>query len=693
MITTNRLCPPPAVPVQTQATAPGATPDDVYVPGEVLLKSRGSSAALTTDSLRALGIASMRRLPVPVGMRAAVGGDIFHARLLPGVGVSEAVQRLQADGAVQWAEPNFVVRALDASPAPLTRVPNDLDSRLWGLRNDGHPGADIGTVEAWATTVGRRVEEGGPLVAILDTGADLTHPDLQANLYTNPGEVPGDGLDNDGNGVVDDVHGHDFSAGEADPVDRRGHGTHVAGTIGAVGDNGQGVVGVAWKTSLMPLKFLGDSGIGDTAAAIDALLYAERMGVRVTSNSWGGSNYSRALHEVLANSHALHVCAAGNDGSDNDAAPVYPAAYDVDNVVSVAATDARDTLASFSNWGARTVDIAAPGDGIFSTIPGGYDTKRGTSMAAPHVTGALALLLAENPTLTNAELKARLLDSADPLPALEGRVASGRLDVARMLSRDAVAPDAPSGLCAVESAPDHVTLQWTASGDDGNDGSASRYVLRWREGDGPEREALGLPRPSPAGAAQAFRLPLLPSATPRTLQIALEARDEAGNAATATAQVDVPGGSVWFRDDFVSGLGQWTAQGPWVIERDHGRVGVTDSLNGDYAPRTDVWLASRDIDLTAAVQPQLVFDGRWTVEKKFDSLAVEVSTDGGQTFRVLERLDGQTPWETHRVDLSSAAGEKARVRFHLMSDSDIEMDGLHLANVQVVEAQRKPSSS
>ena len=719
-------------------------PAEDYVPGEVLFKTRASVMELAADDLHAVGIASLHRLPMPAGMRATVGGDIYHARLEPQVEVPDAVRRLQASGRAVWAEPNYVVRALDGPPMPIplpggapppaastqgpppltappadgpspTRLPDDLDGRQWGLHNLETPGADVHAPEAWATTVGRRADEGGPIVAIVDSGIDLTHPDLQANIYTNPAEVPGDGIDNDGNGLVDDVHGHDFATGRPEPVDGAGHGSHVAGIIGAVGDNGQGVVGVAWKTSLLPLRFLDDTGFGDTAAAAEALLYAEKMGARVVNNSWGGMHFSHTLLEVLQNSHALQVCAAGNDGASSDDVPVYPAGYDLGNILAVAATDAHDQLASYSNRGLRTVDMAAPGDQIWSTIPGGYGSKRGTSMAAPHVTGAAALVLSEFPQLTASQLRERLMDSTDPLPSLEGQVASGgRLDVARALSHDEMPPAAIGDLRVDGATADGVTLRWTATGDDGTEGAAARYDLAWWDETGGQGSAplldgapsrrtsnhrvvdpdapgehfvFGLPRPSVAGTDERFTIPLLPSATPRTLRVALQVRDKVGNApAVAEAHVEVPPAPVWFRDEFDGDLAQWDVQGGWSLERDHGVTSVTDSPGGDYPPDADLWLATHDIDLTGAVHPELSFRGRWTVENKFDHLTVEASTDGGRTFEVLQPLEGSTPWATHRVDLTPLAGQRVRLRFHLVSDGDIEMDGLHLDDVLVAEA-------
>jgi len=252
----------------------------------------------------------------------------------------------------------------------LDAMPDDPDlADLWGMHNTGQtngtPDADVDAPEAWNIATG----SSDIVVGIIDTGVDYTHPDLAANIWTNDGEVAGNGLDDDGNGFVDDVHGYDFVNDDGDPMDDNRHGTHVAGTIAAVGDNGVGVAGLNWSSSIMALKFLNSGGWGFTSDAVRALNYATMMrtdygvNVRLTSNSWGGGVYVQALYDAIAASGEagmLFIAAAGNRSSDNDAQPFYPSAYDLDNVIAVAATDHNDDLAAFSCYGATTVDLAAP---------------------------------------------------------------------------------------------------------------------------------------------------------------------------------------------------------------------------------------------------------------------------------------------------------------------------------------------
>lgn len=324
----------------------------------------------------------------------------------------------------------------------------------WALNNVGQaggvPDADIDAFEAWQVTTGSR----NVVVAIVDSGIDFTHPDLAANIWTNPREVAGNGCDDDGNGYIDDVHGWDFVENDNTPQDGFYHGTHVAGIIGAVGNNGLGVSGVSQQVSILPLRFQNNSGSGYTGAAVSALNYITRLklaGVPIvaTNISWGGgTTASLSLQTALqaqANAGITVVVAAGNNGGDNDAVPRYPSSYAFENIISVAGSDTSDNLLGFSNYGATSIDLAAPGAGILSTLPGGgYGAISGTSMAAPHVTGTVALLASVRPNATVAQIRSAILDSADHVPALTGKVATGgRLNAFAALGRIMASVPAP----------------------------------------------------------------------------------------------------------------------------------------------------------------------------------------------------------------------------------------------------------
>ncbi|MCS6772098.1 MAG: S8 family serine peptidase [Kiritimatiellae bacterium] len=344
-----------------------------------------------------------------------------------------AIKAYRSRREVRFVEPNYRLRKLV--------VPNDpMFSDLWGLRNIGQgggvPGADINVTNVWALygTGNTNV-----IVAVIDTGIDVTHPDLVANLWQNPGEIPGNAVDDDGNGIVDDVFGARWTNGDGsptsgNPMDGDGHGTHVGGTIGAVGNNNLGVAGVNWAVRLMALKFLDDSGSGWTADAIAAIEYAISKGAHILNNSWGGGRFSQALEEAIeaaGDADQLFIAAAGNSNNDNDSVPMYPASYDAWNIIAVASSDRRDRMSSFSSYGRSSVDLAAPGSAIRSTVPGaGYDDYSGTSMATPHVAGAAALLKSIFPNATAEQLKQMILDGARRLPVWEGKtVTGGRLDV------------------------------------------------------------------------------------------------------------------------------------------------------------------------------------------------------------------------------------------------------------------------
>ncbi|MBI2824505.1 MAG: S8 family serine peptidase [Planctomycetia bacterium] len=334
----------------------------------------------------------------------------------------------------RYVEPDFVL-------STTVTTPNDtLYSTLWGMNNTGQTGgtadADIDAPEAWDLATG----SSDIVVGVIDTGVDYTHSDLAANIWTNPGEIPGDGIDNDNNGFVDDIRGWDFANDDNDPMDDNNHGTHVSGTIGAAGNNSNGVVGVNWNVRIMALKYLGADGNGSTSNAVEALNYATMMrrdygvNVRLTSNSWGGGGFSQSLYNAIAASRdqdMLFIAAAGNGdpdgiGDDNDSVPFYPATYDLDNIISVAATDDDDQKAGFSNFGASTVDLGAPGVSVRSTIAGGgYANFSGTSMATPHVAGVAALAWSIAPTASYQTIRDAIFGGVDPIPSMNGITATG----------------------------------------------------------------------------------------------------------------------------------------------------------------------------------------------------------------------------------------------------------------------------
>lgn len=441
------------------------------VPDEILIKLKTGSTFEKTREVQ-----------------ASVGGQ--QTRRFPGIGVEQwkiegdldaVLRRLNADESVEYAEPNFLHEIISQ--------PNDpLFSLQWSLRNTGQSGgtprADIGATRAWDFTTG----DPTVLVGVIDTGVGVNHPDLAANIFTNPGEVPGDSIDNDQNGKIDDVHGYDFADNDADPTPTNHHGTHVAGIIGAVGNNALGVTGVAWTVKIVPLKCAKDSdpriSNGDVMDAID---YAIAMGVDILNNSYGSyDSFSQALAAKIQQAHEagiVFVCGAGNDASDNDVEPFfYPASYDAPNVISVAASDDLDQRASFSNFGATTVDLAAPGDEVFSTMgTDSYAYNSGTSMASPMVAGALALLKSHLPAASVTELIQRLYAHVDPVSSWEGLVATGgRLNIGRaVVGEDLEPPDAITNVATDQVSSNWVRLKWTVPEDDGFLRRPASYDIRY----------------------------------------------------------------------------------------------------------------------------------------------------------------------------------------------------------------------
>ena len=395
-----------------------------FVAGEVLIKFKSTlSAQSAQSSLASHGLESRDYL-------AAIG--VHRCRITNQGNALTVAKGCSQDSMVAFAEPNYVYKA--------SELPNDPRlSDLWGLQNSND--VDIDAPEAW------ELEKGSSdvIVGVIDTGVDYTHEDLRDNMWRNPGES-GDGketngVDDDANGYVDDVYGWDFVSNDNDPMDDNQHGSHVAGTIAAVGNNGVGVVGVNWDASVMALKFLDGNGSGSAADAISAILYAAENGAHIQNNSWGGGGFSQSLQDAIEfarDRNVLFVAAAGNEGNDNDTSPSYPANYEVSNVLSVAANDRNEKLASFSNVGATTVDLSAPGVDILSTTPGnGYQSFSGTSMATPHAAGAAALVVARFPGIDQRAVLVRLASSVELNREYEGKtVTGGRLNAVGALSTD-----------------------------------------------------------------------------------------------------------------------------------------------------------------------------------------------------------------------------------------------------------------
>lgn len=430
-----------------------------YAPNSVIVRFKANVKA--SDKARARGLVnaqahrSFRSVPGLEALRLS-GRDT----------VNNAVSRLSRLPFVAYAEPDYIVQ----------KTTNDTYySYVYAIENTGQSvngvtgtaDADMDVLEAWT------VQAGDPnlVIAVIDEGVQYDHPDLAANMWTNTGEIPGNGIDDDGNGFIDDVYGYDFYDFDGDPMDEGGHGTHVAGTICAEGNNGIGIVGVVQQCKIMALRFLGPQG-GYTSGGIAAVDYAVQMGAKISNNSWGGGGFSQGLYDAIAAARdADHVflAAAGNDGTNNDVSPHYPSNYSLANVVSVAATDNRDRLASFSNYGAQSVDIAAPGVDIASTSIGGtYVWMSGTSMATPNVTGVVALIRSQFPQMGYQEVIDLLYATARPAAAVAGITTTegiANAEAALGGGQPPTPPLAPTGLLASAESDSAIVLSWVDNSD------------------------------------------------------------------------------------------------------------------------------------------------------------------------------------------------------------------------------------
>jgi len=483
-----------------------------YVRGEVLVKFKpGTPSGVISDLHQVVGVASREKI--------GTISNTERIKLIDGVSVEDAIIQYMSDPNVEYAGPNYIIHALT--------IPNDtyFSPNQWALNNTGEyaggtPDADIDAPEAWDITTG----SSNIIIAVTDTGIDYNHPDLHGNIWYNTGETScNDGIDNDSNGYIDDCVGWDFTTCEVylydednnawvcdeakstdnDPMDEHGHGTHVAGIIGAVGNNGEGIAGVMWNVKLMPLRFLNAQGVGETADAIRAIEYAVANGARIINASWGLYEYDPILYASIStanNAGVLFVAAAGNEENNNDAeTPLYPASYKLPNIISVTATDQNDMRAQFSNFGINSVDVAAPGIYIFSTVPtwwndypgyGEIERFSGTSMAAPHVAGIAGLLYSyydgvHNTAFSYTQVRDTILRYVDVLPTLQGWIKTGGRVNAHLAVTSLLVP---TDLTATAQSPTEIALSWTdnATGEDG-------YILERRTTDGTFSVVADLP--------------------------------------------------------------------------------------------------------------------------------------------------------------------------------------------------------
>ena len=455
-----------------------------YVQGELLVKFRSGTAKASAQKAHQIAGAT-------VIQRLNIVPDVEHVRLSKGLAVKDAITQYMSNPDVEYAEPNYIRKI-----ASTEVIPNDSYFRdQWALRNTGQyaygtAGADIKAAEAWRVSTGNY----GIVTAVLDTGIDYGHNDLSSNMWRNDPECSkGINLvDDDGNGKVDDCAGWDFvtcdnlenfdtdfshtfvcsqpTTEDNDPMDENGHGTHVAGIMGAVGNNATGISGIMWRALIMPVRVLNQYGQGTDADIANGIAYAVKMGAKVINASWGGYGSSQTLMDAISDAGSkgvLFIAAAGNESNNNDLYPSIPSSYTMDNIISVAATDQDDHKVPFSNYGIRSVDVAAPGTYIISTVPislAGYDGYgylehfSGTSMAAPHVTGLAGLLYSYYTNFNSAQIRNMILYYVDILPSLDGWIATrGRINAFRAMS----SLWEPFDLTLNQTSASQIDLSWT----------------------------------------------------------------------------------------------------------------------------------------------------------------------------------------------------------------------------------------
>jgi len=614
-----------------------------------------------------------------------VKSDYFVRLFIPSTGRAKAsvidmIKLLRMNPAVRLAEPDMKIYP-DA-------IPNDTGfSQQWGMHNFGQSGgtvdADVDAPEAYD-----KIGASGPaVVAVCDDGVDYNHPDLAGNIWVNPGEIPANGIDDDGNGFVDDVRGWDFASNDNTPLPGGSHGTHVAGSVSAVVNNGVGAAGFGNNVKIMPIRHYSGQSTWMTALA-NGVDYARRNGADVITVSYAIDGYTQFLVESIMRAElddVIYCNSAGNNGQLN---PARQAIRDMaSNVVFVASSTRTDTRSSFSNYGTK-IDIAAPGSDIYSTLPNNtYGNNSGTSMATPHVAGALGSIRAKFPNLTARQALDLMLGSADPVANMGTNF--GRLNWDRAMENDTTAPAAVTNFDVMKRSATAILVTFGASGDDGNTGSARRYDFRVSSS--PITAAN-------FGSARALNvsLPMMPSGTPMSatlnnllpgemVYVAVKPLDNVGNAGPMSTLGPIPLKTAIWEDRVINGAPQFTGSSPWAISNANAFTGTHSWADspGDYGNN-----ANTSLTMTGTFVPPSDAALRFFASHSLaagDFLAVEAQVNGG-AWREVGRVTESSNWKAYSAPLMGMAGQTVKVRFRLVSNSSGTGFGVFLDDIHIVTA-------
>ncbi len=601
------------------------------------------------------------------------------------VDLKKVMKDLRQDSNVEYVEKNAIYKLLAA--------PNDPEYfKLYGMESMSMP-------EAWETNIGsRRV-----LVGIIDSGVDYNHPDLKDNYWANPGETGLDsegnekatnGIDDDENGYIDDHRGWDFINDDNDPMDNDGHGTHCAGSIGATGNNGVGVVGVNWEVSLVGLKVFSDTGRTTTEALVEAIEYSTKIGVDITNNSWGGGGPSETIKAAIMEARdyqILFIAAAGNSSKNNDRSSFFPANHDLENIISVAAVNSLDELAIFSNYGKKKVHIAAPGVDVYSTKPGGgYQMMSGTSMAAPHIAGLAAFIKARYPNESMDRIRKRIIYTGDALSSLSSKLVSGkRANALLSLQDDKIAPAKVNGLEVVQNQVDSIQIGFNVSGDDGFKGKASEYEIRIL--DKPitdENWALATTVLSDVSIQRGIATVILDDlGINSTGYVAVKALDDLGNISEISESIEFATLRVEvlheYSTDSLSGI---IVTGTWGLETlENGSTVFSDSPGKNYDKNADFSLTIAEPIVAFGDKIFLKLQNEYELENKYDYGYVEVSTDETTWIQVAKYSGWTEGIASSIIDISDAiaGAESFKLRFRIASDTSVHEDGWKVHGITV----------